>query len=684
MSLKVYLADLTHMGSGVATEAFPLNIGLIASYAIKRLGKDVEISVFKYPDDLQQAFRSATPHVLGCSNYTWNSNLSYHFLRWAKALNPDILTVWGGTNYPFSEEKQRQFMLARPALDVHTHYEGEEGFANLLERRLSVSTRDGVFSAPIEGCRFIDKPSGDLISGPSLPRMIELDCIPSPYATGLLDRFFDGKLTPLLETARGCPFRCNFCNAGDVYFTKMNLFSDEYVRDEFTYVARKASEAGIGHMTLADNNFGMIPRDAKTAELVHELKEKYDWPRSLTVWTGKNSKERVIDATRLLGDTLSVSMSVQAMDPEVLKNIERDNIKLDHYKAISQELNEQGRPQHAELIVPLPGETFESYLRSVGELLDTNVGSVTIHTLQMLHGPPYRDDAEFIERWGYGNSKYRIVPLDFGLYDGTPVFDTEPVSVDTAHMSFEDYVESRKLTLVIDMSYNGNVFRPLRQYLMSKGIPHSAWVMELYSRLDEFPAAIKAIFDSFEQETRDELWDSEDELIRHYSNPQNYEKLLTGEAGGNVLYRHKVRLFAQEAQTWLDSVFGFTEDVVERYSGKSVMEELAELRRFIWCTLVDSFEFSAREPSIGETFNYDLLRWLERSDAPPLEEFRVRVPVRLHFYFDDDQLAMRKDAMVRYGPSLTGMVKLVQRVGGHHRLVRKITHAVPDAMVSNS
>ena len=195
------------------------------------------------------------------------------------------------------------------------------------------------------------------MAGAPLPRIQALDSVPSPYVGGLLDGFFDGTLTPLIETVRGCPFACNFCNAGDDYFNRVNRFSSEYVREELTYIAKRAAKAGVGHATLADNNFGMIPRDAETAELLYDLQGRFGWPRSITAWTGKNSRERVIKVTRMLGDSLSVSMSVQSLDSDVLERIGRGNIKLDHYRAIADELNEQGRPQHAEVILPLPGET---------------------------------------------------------------------------------------------------------------------------------------------------------------------------------------------------------------------------------------------------------------------------------------------------------------------------------------
>src|SRR5258706_7308328 len=132
--LLIYLADLTHMGNGVATEAFPLNIGLIKSYTVKRFGASVDIRLFKYPAALQEALKETSPDILGCSNYTWNFNLSYEFCRLAKAASKKTLTVFGGTNYPFTAQEQEAFLRKAPDLDVHIYYEREQSIGNLVER----------------------------------------------------------------------------------------------------------------------------------------------------------------------------------------------------------------------------------------------------------------------------------------------------------------------------------------------------------------------------------------------------------------------------------------------------------------------------------------------------------------------------------------------------------------------
>jgi radical SAM superfamily enzyme YgiQ (UPF0313 family) len=673
MKLIIYLADLTHTGLGTATEAFPLNIGLVASYCLKNFKNDVEVKLFKFPEDLKQAIDEKKPHLLGCSNYSWNSNLSYYFANYVKSIDKSIITVFGGTNYPYDMLNQKLFHKKRPYMDIHTFYEGEKSFSNIVERILSNRGNiEKMFETPIAGCQFLDKDE-HLICGEKTKRIKFLDEIPSPYVTGLLDNFFSRKLTPLVETARGCPFKCNFCNAGDDYYNKVNQFSNDYVKEELTYIAKRSNMFDIGHVTLADNNFGMIPRDRKTVELIYYLKEKYGWPKSLSAWTGKNSKEKIIDATRLLGDTLGISMSVQSMDPKVMENISRSNIKLDHYEAIAKELSAQGRPQHAEVIIPLPEETFETHVKGLSDLMDTDVGRVTSHTLQILHGTPYADDKKYVKKHGY-KTKFRIVPLDFGKYDNDYIFDYEEVGIATNTFSFKDYIESRKLTLIIDLCYNGNTFTALKKYILSNGLKRSEWIKYIYKNIDRLDKSFKHIIDSFVNETKSELWNSEEELVKYYSNIQNYKKLVSGEAGGNVLYRHTAWMYSSQSQVLINEIFQMTREFINTNNIKTnkIEEEMNELKKFANCITLDSFKFDNNiEVNKNFRFKYDILSWLKTENNAPLGDFHNDDMITIFFKYEQDQLAIKQDAINRYGDSLSGIVKLMQRFGGIQSFQRK-------------
>jgi len=153
----------------------------------------------------------------------------------------------------------------------------------------------------------------------------------------------------------------------------------------------------------------------------------------------KNVKRRIMEVTNILDPgMLNLNMSAQSMDDNVLENIKRSNIKVTVMKEINEELRKKGRATNSELIIPLPGETKKTFLKGVDDLLNSNASSLTIYTLMMLHGTEFQNP-KFRENWGY-KGKYRIVPLNFGEYENTRIFDYEEAGIATKDMPFEDYI----------------------------------------------------------------------------------------------------------------------------------------------------------------------------------------------------------------------------------------------------
>ena len=96
---------------------------------------------------------------------------------------------------------------------------------------------------------------------PTLPRILELDKhLPSPYTTGLLDEFFDDKLTPMIQTSRGCPYSCTFCHDGIAYMNKTRAFSQDRVREELAYIERAGQD---GDAAAGRSQLGMFPATCK-------------------------------------------------------------------------------------------------------------------------------------------------------------------------------------------------------------------------------------------------------------------------------------------------------------------------------------------------------------------------------------------------------------------------------------
>ena len=94
---------------------------------------------------------------------------------------------------------------------------------------------------------------------------------------------------------------------------------------------------------------------------------------------------------------------------------------------VNKYLTDQGRSTKADLIIGLPGESKETFIAGLNNVLNSNSAKVTIYTLMLLHGtefkyPSYRD------KFGY-QGKYRIVPLNFGEYDSKEFLITKKLAL---------------------------------------------------------------------------------------------------------------------------------------------------------------------------------------------------------------------------------------------------------------
>ena len=680
--LKIYMGDLSHDTIILVSDTIPINIGFTGAIAKKFYGDKVDVSLFKYPGSLIEAIEADPPDVLALSNYSWNSHLSERVALLAKDVSPRVVTVQGGTNFPHAAPQQLDFLLQRPGTDFHVELEGEISFANLLGRVLEARAgRVDLFGQPIDGCVFIDPSSRStgapaLVTGVRPPRIKELDDIPSPYLNGMLEHFFDGKLTPFLETNRGCPFKCSFCHTGNDYFQKMNMFSIERVRQEIEYIAPRAAALGIVNLHIADTNFGMYPRDREICLALREAHDEYGWPLQIVATTGKNNKERVIEITGIMGKMFSVNMSVQSMDEKVLANIKRDNIKLEHFMKVNEHLNQEGRATKGELILGMPGETRETFFSGLEKMIDAGVSGVTIYTLMLLNGTEFQDPA-YRQKHGL-KGKFRIVPLDFGEYAGVRVLDYEEVCVQSNDMSFDDYLYLRGVALLVEVLHNGRPFEEIFRYASTLGVSRTGLLRHAYDELAKAPQKVQDVIGGFLEETRGELWDTGEDLVAHYRDDENYGRLLQGEVGGNLIYKYKSMSLSLAREAWIDFLTDLCKTIArQRLVADSAvelaMEQIDSLAEFCRKKLSGLLEIDGNIDTLFMESQYDILGWLRDKEGTPLDAYACAVPIHYEFHYTGEHIKTRTDQFKRYGADINALSKIVTRVSNIESLFRQVS-----------
>lgn len=512
----IIFSDLTYTKQGIASHTFPMGISCVAAYTKKNMEFDVEI--FKYPDKLAAYLERIQPKIACFSSYSWNNNLSYEFAEKIKKRNPRTVIVFGGPNYPLQKEEQKEYLVSYPAIDFYIRGEGEKAFLELFK---ILSSNE--FDAEKIKRKGISIPStqhlykGHMIESKLMPRISNLDEIPSPYVSGILDKFFGSILNPMIQTTRGCPFTCAYCQDGNEYFNKIARLSPERVKQDLEYIAERVM---VPTLIIVDDNFGMYKEDLITAKAIAEIRKKNGWPKYIDVATGKNNHECVLECITRIGGQIDLSASVQSTNPIVLQNIKRNNISLAEMIKLTKSGERLNANSSGEIILGLPGDSKKTHIKSNNDLMDLDVNQIRNYQLILL---PASEISSKENREKYNmRTKFRVLPNCFGNYkvykEKFTSFELDEICTSNNALSFEDYLECRDFDLTIELVYNNGIFKEIINFLKLNNIKPSTFVTRMNRVI---PKNMAEVYKEFRKETKDSLWEDRNELKRFLNRPEN-------------------------------------------------------------------------------------------------------------------------------------------------------------------
>lgn len=663
----IWLCDLTYTQQTVAADTIPMAIGCIAEYTEKRLGLTSEIALFKYPEELIKALEAGPiPRVLGFSNYCWNLSLSSEIAKAVKALVPQTVIVFGGPNYPTMDEERNDFLVEHPEIDFYVAGEGEVAFADLMEALLANNFYvEVVKQLALPSVHCLDA-HGKGVFPAKRDRLVELDDIPSPYTSGKLDKFFDGKLMPLLQTNRGCPFSCTFCVEGDSYYSKIRKYSTGRVRDDVEYIGSHMhairSPNSRNDLFIADSNFGMYPTDIDTCQALRGTREAYRWPEYINVATGKNSKERVIEAAELLDGALRLSGSVQSLDANVLTNIRRKNISVDQLVELGLHSKRVGVNSYSEIILGLPGDSVEAHYNTIRQIINAGFNIVLPWQLMLINGSELATRSS--KQQYQMDVRYRIFPRCFGSYQLfgkiINVAEVEEVCVANATLPFDDYLACRRLNLFVAIFYNDSIFSGLLKLFRSLEIPIFDWILRLMESSRQ--TSLDNLIADFLQATKDELWMSRAELEAFYRDGENIQRYVSGELGRNNLYYFRTLAITQQI------------DALKSLAKKSAMTMLREaghddpeLERFVdeileYHSMRIRDVFTDHDRQLMGQFHYDFLAYEKGAETTTLADVRVENSHSYRFSLSDEQRDLIRRNLAVHGSDSVGIARILSRV----------------------
>jgi len=659
MTVKISFADLTHTGQTVQANVFPLGAAMVAAYALQELGDEIEVDIFRYPDDFNAYLDDNQPRIAAFSCYSWNMNLGCHYARLIKAAWPETVVIFGGVNFPAEAQDQKAFLAARPDIDFFVRNDGERPFVALYEALKDVGFDAEKLKAartPVPSCHYLV--DGDLVTGEMMERIMDLDTIPSVYLNGLSDKFFDGVLSPMIETSRGCPYSCTFCVDGNAYSNKTRRFSQERINAELDYIAPRTT---VNEFVVTDLNFGIFKKDIDTARHLATLQKKYGFPKYLVQSSAKNNKANIIEISKILRGALAPNASIQTTDKEVLKLAKRTNLSVEDLAELASTKESDDATFLAEIIMNLPGESKKTHFKTIFDMLDAGATLFRCYQFTLLEGTEAAD-RESREKFGL-ETKFRVMPRCFGTYtimgEAVDVVETEEICVASNAMSYEDYRKCRALDLTMEIFINDSICYELLKFLDAHGISRAEFVEKLHAEAVNGDSIMAEFYRGFGDDENGNLWDSSEDVAAFLAKPGIIQGYMDGTYGTNEIHKYRTRAMIQHMDVLHEIAF----DVGRQLLGDAARDEdvdlyLSELKDF---SLMRKDNFLDPDKDYAQVFHFDFEELVKSNFMLDPFSVMIREGVAMKVVHTPEQSDLVKGWIDQYGTSESGIGRLLSR-----------------------
>ena len=601
----------------------PYSAGVIWSYAIADpwVRDNFECTDMIWRRDAVEplAEKLAQNDCVTFSTYVWNHQYNYTLARKVKELNPKCLIIFGGPEPAITD---KDIFRKEPYMDLIICFEGEITFRNVIK---AFETRD---FDNIPGL-LINK-NGEPVNTGDAKRIETLEEVPSPYLNGVFDKIIADNPTVewngTLETNRGCPFACTFCDWGSLTYNKVKHFEVQRVYDELEWMAKHR----CGFISITDANFGMFPeRDNLIADKIIEVQEKYGYPKTFSVAWAKNQKREVVEIVKKLldapGFNQGLTLSVQSLDVDVLENIRRKNMEMNKLEEVFELCEQRNIPTYTELILGLPGETLTTWKDNFWKLFRMgNHTGLTVFQAQLLENA----EMNLLQKKLFKIGSQRVTDYFSGSYSNEHIEEGIEIITSTKDLPFEIMLDAEIFSWYIN-TFHINGVSTLLSRLVYKylDIDYSKFYEDLFEFLQQDAWYVK----------------EQTEVRQYFSNWMTQGQIRHPKIGGieihgwNLIHR---TILNMHVENQYENIFNRLEEFMQRYNlPKDLLDNVMKFQKKYLIAYNDIAEYPQQltlDYNIWEylTFNQSLVPGTVTYDLDFPEDKNMSFPKFLElFYF---------------------------------------------------
>jgi hypothetical protein len=332
---------------------------------------DAEVRVFegggRSPEELAREVERFDPDVVGASAYLWSFPHLLETCVLLKESRGARTVVFGGPSARPAMFDLEPFREPAESVDAIVTRDGELAFRSI------VALRDRTFEALRAVPGVAARHAGGWTTPVPVPEY-DLDLIVSPYQLDLAPR----GCTAHLETFRGCPLNCSFCEWG-VADRASRVLSEEYLVRELE-AFRRASANGAFIVDAAPNLNARAFRNLKAAE------ERVGFFREAPLTCELYPTHIRKDLLEFLASCQvhHVGIGVQSFNEEVLRYVQRPGDARRTIEAVHAVADVV--PCFIELIFGLPGDDPDSFFATIDRALELPCNTVVHHCLVLPDG----------------------------------------------------------------------------------------------------------------------------------------------------------------------------------------------------------------------------------------------------------------------------------------------------------
>lgn len=255
---------------------------------------------------------------------------------------------------------------------------------------------------------------------------IDLKKSPAPNWGNLTELLKSDYLVGGVQTKRGCPFRCKFCDVWKIFGKKVRSKATSQIINE----VQTLINVGVRAISFCDDNFIGNLEEAKRT--LHELKRLNDGLKNKVLFMAELSIDiaRHDDLLQLMFDVGFVNFFIGIETPNE-KSLEESNKKQNMVNNVvdsCKKILSYGIPIEASMIVGFDNDELDIFDRQFEFFTETNIVLPRLHMLKAKPNTELWDEmqstgriVQYDENYevdpSFFNVRSNLMPLNFSLYE---------------------------------------------------------------------------------------------------------------------------------------------------------------------------------------------------------------------------------------------------------------------------